>query len=397
MTNVLILYETVEPCNIGAVKTLSMLEKQGVLFERHTIVSKVLNVDLKWSDVVVFVRSTSPLELNLCRLLVRMGKYVILLIDDDFLSLGDNYGIDGEGYRTKRKKALSGILNNVHLLWTCNENLAKKYCALGKVSKYVLSNTIIDKGELFSPRQKGKNEDRIRIVFYVNDGTLDMFNDVLKPVIPMLCERYSNMLSLYLIALHPKFEGHEGKMEIVYVPHMPYYEFKYFMGTEHFDIGLAPLLDSDFSKSKYFNKYIEYTNAGIPAIYSDCTLYRQVIVPEFNGKLCSNNPVSWFDAICDWIDHPEKRKKVITNAQKHIYENFSAEMLLAKLLVDIPQFSSYKTTSNNVRLLSIRVIFFKIGYFWFRISGWVNTTMVFVRRGDLAAFLKRLNNRIIKL
>lgn len=53
---------------------------------------------------MLFIRSTSLIELNLVKLGRKTGKYIILMLDDDFLSLDDNYGVIGQGYWAEKQR-----------------------------------------------------------------------------------------------------------------------------------------------------------------------------------------------------------------------------------------------------------------------------------------------------
>jgi glycosyltransferase involved in cell wall biosynthesis len=52
-----------------------------------------------------------------------------------------------------------------------------------------------------------------------------------------------------------------------------------------FDIGLAPLLDTEFARSKSFIKILEYAAMGIPFLASDCEPYRLFTAHGENGFL----------------------------------------------------------------------------------------------------------------
>lgn len=72
----------------------------------------------------------------------------------------------------------------------------------------------------------------------------------------------------------------------VYSDWIPVYENAegYFASVD-FDIGLAPLLDTEFSRSKSDVKVLEYGALGIPSIASDCEVYRNFITHGENGFL----------------------------------------------------------------------------------------------------------------
>ena len=396
MTHVLIIYEVQEPGNIETRRVFKLLEAKELLHSRGELASQVKVSDLIWSDVLVFVRSTSSIESDLAVMAKKMGKFVVLSIDDDFLSLGASYGSDGTGYRTIRHKYLKRMLRVCDCLLTVNELLAQKYLQYSKVGRYAVTNTIVEEGEIYPTKQDGYNREKVKLALYVNDGSQGMFNDILRPAFRFLAEKYRGRIAMYLMALHPDMSEFEQDIDIHFVPHMPYKEFKQYLGTDGFDIGLAPLTDTGFSKYKYFNKYIEYTLAGIPAVYSDCPLYRLVIRDRFNGLFTDNSPEGWCDAISVMIEDAQMRKTIIDNAQKHLYENFESDKVLNNMVANIPELINFESNGCSVALLPLHILIIRIRYVTFRIRGWCGTAYAMLRKGNLKGFLKRFNERIIK-
>lgn len=396
MSNVLILYEAVEPCNIEITRMFWLLEQKEIVSLRSKTVSKITAEDIRWCDVVVSVRSTSNFEVQLAKYARKLSKYWVLMLDDDFIGLSEHYGKDSEGYWSARRNSLQKLTRNVDCLLAVNELLAEKYVEIGDIPKYAITHTIIEDNELSKPIQAAKRDsDKVKIALYVNDGTLEMFNRILMPVIPFLCEKYPNKLALYFMALKPDLSEYKDKLEINYVPHMPYYEFKKYMADGHFDIGLAPLEDGGFSTYKYFNKYVEYTVAGIPGIYSGCRLYRQVIEDGYNGMLCENTSEAWLGALSRFIDNQEFRLQCANNAQQHIYENFSTDSVLEKLLADIPELHEYQAPKCSLSKVKFMLFIIKAAYVWFRVRGWWHMFLVYARAGKFSAMIARFHRKIL--
>lgn len=69
----------------------------------------------------------------------------------------------------------------------------------------------------------------------------------------------------------------------------------YYSGVD-FDIGIAPLLDTPFTRSKSPIKAIEYNALGIPVIASNTGPYRDYVIDGVNGFLC-NTEQEWTDRL----------------------------------------------------------------------------------------------------
>lgn len=388
MTNVLLMYETVEPTNQELYKILSYLSDNGFFSLRKKVCLEIDNYDVTWCDVIISVRSTSDYESRLSKYARKLSKFWIIALDDDFLSLGDDYGRDIRGYSNERKELLKKVLSHSDCLLTGNKLIVEKYTKIGNIPKYAMINTPVDCSSMIAPRI---NNGKVKIVYYVNDGTRNMFDLYIRPVILRLSELYGDRVALYFLAVHPDLSEYEDKLEIHYVPHMSFDAFLKYIADAHFDIGLAPLDDNGFSRYKYFNKYIEYTRAGIVGIYSDCPLYRQVIVDGFNGLLCNNSIDEWFYVLERLITEPELRAKMANNAQNYAKENFNLKKITQKLVHDVPELCSYKAPVVHVSMFTI--ISFRVHYWCFRFRGWIRTIYSCVRTGNMKALFRRIKEK----
>lgn len=82
----------------------------------------------------------------------------------------------------------------------------------------------------------------------------------------------------------------------------------YYQSIE-FDVGLAPLLENEFARSKSGIKAIEYMSQGIPVVASDCLAYRDVVEHGVTGFLCRTDH-EWLRAMSDLAADEELRLKM---------------------------------------------------------------------------------------
>jgi GT2 family glycosyltransferase/glycosyltransferase involved in cell wall biosynthesis len=75
----------------------------------------------------------------------------------------------------------------------------------------------------------------------------------------------------------------------------PYRDYVALLREAPVDIGIAPLADTDFNRAKSEAKFLEYSAAGIPGIYSDVGPYRAVVRPGRTGWLARSQT--------DWVEH----------------------------------------------------------------------------------------------
>jgi glycosyltransferase involved in cell wall biosynthesis len=98
--------------------------------------------------------------------------------------------------------------------------------------------------------------------------------------------------------------------------HTPWREsmLEYYSGID-FDIGIAPLLDTPFTRSKSPIKAIEYNALGIPVIASNNGPYRDYVVDGVNGFLCDTE-AEWVDRLNLLIEDTELRESMAVQSRE---------------------------------------------------------------------------------
>jgi glycosyltransferase involved in cell wall biosynthesis len=72
------------------------------------------------------------------------------------------------------------------------------------------------------------------------------------------------------------------------------------------DIGLCPLVDDEFNRSKTATKLAEYTACGVPALCSDVVPYRDVLATAPGARLVP--AAGWPQALQDWCSDETARR-----------------------------------------------------------------------------------------
>ena len=90
------------------------------------------------------------------------------------------------------------------------------------------------------------------------------------------------------------------------------------------DIGICPLLDNNFSRSKSPIKWMEYSLAGLPVIASNCPPYSDVIYNGATGRLADNED-DWLRIIQDKYDNrtDDKWKRMVLKAREIVSKKYN--------------------------------------------------------------------------
>lgn len=91
-----------------------------------------------------------------------------------------------------------------------------------------------------------------------------------------------------------------------------------------FDVTVAPLVDTNYSKSKSYVKYLEYSLGKLPSICEDIGPYRQVISGTERGFL-AHSTEDWVNHLSYLIENPEKRLEIGENAYNYVKENHTIQ------------------------------------------------------------------------
>lgn len=89
--------------------------------------------------------------------------------------------------------------------------------------------------------------------------------------------------------------------------------------THRLDIGLAPLLDSDFNLARGPVKFYDFVRMGAVGIYSNRSPYSDFIEQNVNGVLLENDPQKWIKALSVLINTDTKRCELARNAKNYAY------------------------------------------------------------------------------
>jgi glycosyltransferase involved in cell wall biosynthesis len=91
-----------------------------------------------------------------------------------------------------------------------------------------------------------------------------------------------------------------------------------------FDIGIIPLADNIFNRSKSNIKFLEYSAMGIPTIASDMEPYKEIEQGKTGFKV-SDRFKDWKKALMDLIGNEELRHHIGQNARQYVMERYDID------------------------------------------------------------------------
>jgi glycosyltransferase involved in cell wall biosynthesis len=189
-----------------------------------------------------------------------------------------------------------------HLVTTSSAALAEKFRRVGGNHVAIIDN-YLPRDFLFGRR---KRHDGLVVGWTAGlehraDARMLGFEPVLQQILADHPQVRVVTLGLKLNISHERYE-HRRSVEFLRLPQV----------IREFDIGLAPLADIPFNRSRSTIKAKEYAAAGVPWLASPVGQYTS-LGPSQGGRLVSDD--EWYGAISELIRHRRQRKLLGTRAR----------------------------------------------------------------------------------
>lgn len=300
---------------------LRWLEEQGLLELRAVPERRLSARDCRWADCAVLTRADTPFERWLARQLKRMGRILLYVLDDDLEHVSEGLGCSAY-YRDPTVLRLGREVRGCcDVLVTHSPLLEQAYGAGFQRVIRIEQPAMLERAQS-APRPR---TDVVRVGF---SGSADRAADVQKVLaapLRALKQRYGARVELVFFGARPPLVE---DLHCTYLPYTASAE-KYYrtMAEQRWDIGLAPLEDDRFYRSKYYNKFVEYCTYGVAGVYSDLPPYRGAVRDGTDGVLCGAD--GWLPALCSLVEEPERREGIARAARLRA-EDFALDKVSAR-------------------------------------------------------------------
>lgn len=246
----------------------------------------------------------------------RDGARMAYFIDDNLLDL--------PAVPFSAKAAVRLLCREADLVVVSTQALAERLADLnGRVA--VLPNAIDER--LFFAAEVGEPLEARKGVVVGFMGTFTHDRDLMMVVQPLreVLRRHAGAAVLEIVggfanpSLAQLFEG--LPVRVLQVPRNEV-EYPAFVGwmRRHlrWDVGIAPLEDTHFNRTKSDIKFLDYSALGLSGVYSAVPAYRDVVVHEEVGLLVDNDPGRWVEALEGMITDAGKRGELGARAREYV-------------------------------------------------------------------------------
>lgn len=302
---------------------LVTLKQQGYPVEWSNNINRIADNGDKW-DILVLTRLYTlvpEIRAKLFPMMKAAGKKIVLDIDDDLWELPP-----WNRYQVTDIDGLSDMVSQVDMVTVSTQPLFDRIKMLNPNVR-LLPNAI-------APSMWGFNRKEARFVDGLTVGVhggdshsrdwavlVELFTDLALsfPELKFVVSGY-NPPELDVLDV-PGFADRYTKL-----PWASIREFPVLVGQV--DIGLCPLSDDAFNRSKSALKWMEYGALGIPAVCSP-VVYPTVVRHGYNGYI-ARTPDEWYEYVSDLVKSASLRNRIGQQARREVYQqcNMNARALL---------------------------------------------------------------------
>jgi len=269
------------------------------------------------ADLILLHRFTPGLlPIASLQAIFELGKPVVYESDDLLNEIPHDHPEAAAG--ASWKAGIEYTVKRAKAVVVSTEFLAEKYRALNP-NVHILPN-FIDYDIFYRPvpqRRDGK------ITIGLLGSSIQPSNFALvDKSLRALVERYGARLHIYFVGWEcPKgWEGHPQTTFLSFVHE--YVNYAAQLKDWNWDIALIPLASDEYNQCKSYIKWLDYSAAGIASIFSDVSVYNQVVTHDSTGLLMPNSDQAWLEAITLLIESPEKRQALANAGQDAVKADF---------------------------------------------------------------------------
>ena len=314
---------------ICIIKPLVALHEAGRVRAWITLESRATPRNVQQADLVVFCRNVRPDRAELLHTAVAAGVPVLYDLDDNFFELSPESASGQVFAQPEQLAMLTEYLTAASLVRVYSRPLLARAELLNSHVEMVAGAV-----DLHQVRRPAKLPGGPVKLIYATSRLDDSLGRIFLPALRRLLDEEGPRVEAH-------FWGPRPPAELPAVRHHAvvhdYERFLRRFSSAGFDIGLAPLADDVFHRSKTNTKFREYGACGIAGIYSDVDVYSDCVRQGETGLLVANDAEAWYRALRRLVDDADLRDKIQRQARREVEERYSQEKFEAVFLRQIEQ------------------------------------------------------------
>lgn len=355
-------------------------EQYGNFLCQIKFIKDVTPNDIENCDIVIAIRSVDSLSTNIAKICKKYHRLHLLTLDDNLFLHSRK-----DRLMHLRQEELKKVLSITDGVIVSNKLFGEFLVENFHIQKWGICDTAVQKELITEYKKTNLNKDTIKIVYYSSDGSSTYFRSIFDQLIERLDVEIKKKIEIYCIGISDLSYSAKN-IVFIPVPHLSLDDFRKYLANGDFDFGLAPIHEPDgFAEYKYFNKFMEFSKAGIPGIYSDVPPNNFVVKDHHNGILCKNNADEWLNAMVSLSTDCKLRNSLIENAQTTLKNQFSVKSIYSQVISSFPELNTYHAPHVKVEDWHIETV----KYNFFKFEEKISSVSEYLKKGGVKAVIDR--------
>jgi len=257
---------------------------------------------------------------------------LIFDIDDNLLEVPDHHP-DHKAY-VERAKIVTELISESSIVWASTDYL--KTCISTYNDQVLVVPNALDERLWVNLQQQtcpGSWASQPLRILYMGTRTHDDDFEMIRPAFRELYHKWGNAFILEVLGVVNSNDQEDWYRPVISSGNrtQTYPAFvTWLREVNQYHVGISPLCDSHFSRSKSAIKYLDYSALGLVSVLSDVEPYRSIVKHEKNGMLVKNSTEAWFDALDYLLSHELERGMMRWSAYTNLRANHTLRRINAQ-------------------------------------------------------------------
>jgi glycosyltransferase involved in cell wall biosynthesis len=263
------------------------------------------------AEIVLLHGQWQPSALAMGSSLKRQGIRVVADLDEDIFAAPAEHPSAGAYRDAVFQARVRQLLGAVDAVLVPTAYLAAKLARCSSRVVVTPNGIDLEKWRTVKPKAPG----RVRVIGFAGNASQGANLEVLRPALAKLSNKFREQeIRFVCFGFRPSWlSGVVPGADVVPACNPERYPLS--LATLGFDIGLAPLSNSEFNKSRSALKFWEYSAGGAVTVASNLGPYASTILNGSTGLLVDNQPESWVQAIGKLIRNHDLRRQLQESAR----------------------------------------------------------------------------------
>jgi len=307
------------------------------------VATQYSNKDIDWADLLVLQKQTNQKALPFIQYAKQKGKKIVTEVDDDYFHIPvwnpayKHYHDKGQDLINFYRMSDAIVVTTPHLAKELSKYNPRTYAlpnsldmkmigrlhsmedeALMKHTQYLSVDQKKVSLEEARDKMKGKtvigwggSPTHLRDLQQATDALLKLAKENKDVLIVMMACCTDTLMQ----KLNPE--------QLLLVKPVPIFMYPQVLASMEWDIGICPIEDNRFNRSKSNLKYLEFAINEFACVCSNVENYAKTITHGEDGLLAENNTESWYENLKKLVDDVEFRNTIAKNGSELVREKYS--------------------------------------------------------------------------